>query len=61
MAEDDALENEIREQAVALGLEIAPEWLPLVAVHVRILRQHGATVMAFPIDDEIEPAAVFAP
>jgi hypothetical protein len=61
MAENDALEGDIREAAAALGLEIAPEWLPAVAVHVRILRQHGAAVMTFPLDDDVEPAPVFVP
>ena len=61
MTQDDTLETEIRQAATALDLDIPSECLPAVAVHVRILRQHGATVMAFPIDDDTEPAPVFRP
>ena len=61
MTQDDMLETEIRQAAAALGLDLPPACLPEVAVHVRILRQHGTTVMAFPIDDDTEPAPVFSP
>jgi hypothetical protein len=33
----------------------------VVVAQVRILRQHAAAVMAFPLDDDTEPAPVFRP
>ena len=61
MTEDESIEHEVDRVLEALGIAIPPESRAAVATHVRILRQHAAAVMAFTIDDDIEPAPVFRP
>jgi hypothetical protein len=61
MTEDKAIEREVEQALAALNVSIPAESRAAVAAHVRILRDHAAAVMAFPLDDETEPAPVFQP
>jgi hypothetical protein len=45
--------------ARALGLAIDKTWMPAVRTHLEITLRHGATVAAFGLPDEAEPAPVF--
>lgn len=45
--------------APLLGLTIAPEWRDAVAMNVKTVTAAASLVMAFPLDDEAEPAPVF--
>jgi hypothetical protein len=42
-----------------LGLAIAPEWRAGVESHVAAIARAADLVMSFPLDDELESAAVF--
>jgi hypothetical protein len=45
--------------ARALGLTIDKAWMPAVRSHLEITLRHGASVAAFALPDEAEPAPVF--
>nr|WP_237180189.1 DUF4089 domain-containing protein [Rhodoplanes sp. Z2-YC6860] len=45
--------------ARALGLAVDKAWMPAVRTHLDITLRHGATVTAFALPDEAEPAPVF--
>jgi hypothetical protein len=45
--------------ARALGLTIDKAWMPAVRSHLEVTLRHGATVTAFALPDEAEPAPVF--
>lgn len=45
--------------APALGLAIDPAYRPGVLTFLRLSADHAATVMAFDLPEEIEPAPVF--
>lgn len=47
--------------APALGLIIAPEFRPGVAMNLRRMAEVAQFVMDFPLDDEAEPAPVYKP
>ena len=61
MTEAENVERDVERVLAALDIALPVESRAVVAAHVRILRQHAAAVMAFPIDDDIEPAPVFRP
>jgi len=54
-----ALDDFIVSGARALDLVIDKTWLPAVRTHLEITLRHGATVTAFALPDEAEPAPVF--
>lgn len=45
--------------ANALGLTIDKSWMPAVRSHLEVTLRHGASVTAFALPDEAEPAPVF--
>jgi hypothetical protein len=45
--------------ASALGLTIDKAWMPAVRSHLEVTLRHGASVTAFALPDEAEPAPVF--
>jgi hypothetical protein len=45
--------------ASALGLTIDKAWMPAVRSHLEVTLRHGASVTAFALADEAEPAPVF--
>ena len=53
------LDDFIVSGARALGLVIDKAWMPAVRTHLEITLRHGATVTAFALPDEAEPAPVF--
>jgi hypothetical protein len=53
------LDDFIVSGARALGLSIDKAWMPAVRTHLEITLRHGATVTAFALPDEAEPAPVF--
>ena len=54
-----ALDDFIVSGVRALHLAIDKTWLPAVRTHLEITLRHGATVTAFALPDEAEPAPVF--
>jgi len=47
--------------AALLGLKLEPESRGPVVMHLRIAAELAAKLAAVPLDDEAEPAPVFAP
>ena len=47
--------------APLLGLTQTPESRAQTIVHLRIAAEHAATLLSIPLDDQEEPAPVFAP
>ena len=45
--------------ARALGLPLAPEWMPGVRTHLEVTLGHAAVVAEFELPDDAEPAPVF--
>ncbi len=56
---DVELNAYIEAAAAMLGLTIRPEWLPNVRVALAGTNGAAALVELFPLEDEVEPAAVF--
>ena len=52
----DPLDAFIDAAAAALQLPIDPAWKPAVRGHLQVTLRHGATVAAFALPDEAEPA-----
>ncbi len=57
--ESDTTETMIDLVAPLLGIQVRPEWRDAILVHLRISLAHAASVAAFPLPDEAEPAPVF--
>jgi hypothetical protein len=55
----DPLDEFIAGAAQALGLEIAPAWLPAVRANLKVTLAQAALVSEFALPDEAEPAPVF--
>jgi hypothetical protein len=53
------LDDFILSGASALGLTIDKAWMPAVRSHLEVTLRHGASVTAFTLPDEVEPAPVF--
>jgi hypothetical protein len=53
------LDDFILSGASALGLTIDKAWMPAVRSHLEVTLRHGASVTAFALPDEAEPAPVF--
>ena len=47
--------------AAVLGIAIDPAWRDAVRANLALSLRMAATVAAFPLDDEAEPAPVFTP
>ena len=58
-AEIDPLAAYVEVAASALGLKIAPEWMPNILFNLRLVLRHAGLVDEFPLSDEAEPAPVF--
>jgi hypothetical protein len=57
---DDQLDAFIAANAAALGLDISPQWRDAVRANLAVTLRMGAMVDSFEMDDELEPAPVFA-
>ena len=55
----DSLDDFIAAAAAALDLPLEPAWAPAVKANLAVTLQHAASVAAFPLPDEAEPAPVF--
>ena len=44
-----------------LGLSVAPEWREEILFHMKVLGEAAQLLADFPLDDVVEPAAIFAP
>lgn len=58
---EQPLDDFIAAGTALLGLPIAPEWQPAIRMHLAIALAHAATVLAFKLSDDAEPAPVFSP
>jgi Protein of unknown function (DUF4089) len=47
--------------APLVNLEIAPDYRPGIATNLAIAARFAALILDFPLDDHVEPAAVFRP
>jgi len=57
----DIDETTVLRTAQLAGLELDAAHLPGVVLYYRMLAEFSQTVAAFPLDESIEPAAVFTP
>jgi hypothetical protein len=55
----DPLDDFIDAAARALDLPLEPDWKPAVAANLRVTLEHAASVEAFALPDDAEPAPVF--
>ena len=55
----DPLDDFIDAAARALALPVEPDWRPAVAANLRVTLEHAASVEAFALPDDAEPAPVF--
>ena len=55
----DPLDDFIDAAARALALPVEPDWRPAVAANLRVTLEHAASVEAFALADDAEPAPVF--
>jgi hypothetical protein len=55
----DPLDALIDAAARALDLPLEPDWKPAVAANLRVTLEHAASVEAFALPDDAEPAPVF--
>ena len=55
----DPLDDFIDAAARALALPVEPDWRPEVAANLRVTLEHAASVEAFALADDAEPAPVF--
>jgi hypothetical protein len=56
---DAALDAWIDAGTLALGIEIQPEWMAAVRLHLRLSIGHAAAMQGAPLSDRIDPAPVF--
>lgn len=59
MSTDTDLDAIIDAGAVALGIEMQPEWRDAVRMHLAISLGHAQIVLDEPVDDHLDPAPVF--
>ena len=58
---DADLDALVDAMALALGLQILPDWRAAVRANLAVSLRMGALVLDFPLPDEAEPAPVFTP
>ncbi|MDR4306027.1 DUF4089 domain-containing protein [Chelatococcus sambhunathii] len=62
MSEDaDKLDAHLDAATALLELRVAPEWRGSILSHLDATMKAARFVSEFPLDDEVEPAPVFAP
>jgi Protein of unknown function (DUF4089) len=57
----DPLDAIIDAAARSLELKIDKAWRPAIHAHLQVTLRHGASVAAFALPDDAEPAPVFEP
>jgi Protein of unknown function (DUF4089) len=55
-----SLKLQIDGAIASAGLTIEPEWRAGIDAHFEAIARAAALVMEFPLDDELDPAPVFA-
>ncbi len=60
-ADRAALEHYVAVTASAIGLAIPAATVPAVAENVERLLAAGASILEFPLPDDLEPASIFQP
>jgi 1-carboxybiuret hydrolase subunit AtzG-like protein len=55
-----SLKLQIDAAIVSAGLTIEPGWRPGIDAHFEAIARAAALVMEFPLEDELDPAPVFA-
>lgn len=55
----DSLDAFVAAAARALDLPVERAWLPAIKANLAVTLQHAATVTAFRLSDDIQPAPVF--
>lgn len=59
MSEDFDAQAHVDHMAGVMRLDIAPDWRPGVVANMAATAAAAALVLAFPLDDSVEPAPVF--
>ncbi len=59
MTDDERLDAMIEAGTNLLGIPLEDAWRPAIRLHLGISLGHAATVLDFPLGDEIDPAPVF--
>ncbi|MBV9077590.1 MAG: DUF4089 domain-containing protein [Methylobacteriaceae bacterium] len=57
--DDEAAGRIVDAMAPMLGIAIDPAWRAAVVANLQATTRAAALVLAFPLDDELEPAPVF--
>lgn len=60
-AQRDLPDEVIEACARSLGIKIDKAWIPAIRANLQVTLRHGVLVTDFALDDEAEPAPVFAP
>jgi Protein of unknown function (DUF4089) len=58
-SDDMLLEAFIEAGTKLLDLPLDPAWMPAIRANLRVCLGHAASVSAFALPDEAEPAAIF--
>lgn len=61
MATDEEREALLKAALVVLGIEMKPEWRDAVMFHLKVTEEHARLVLDFPLDETLEPAAIYIP
>ena len=61
MTENFDPEAHVEAMAAALGLTIQPEWKLTVITNLKATAAAAELLLAFPLEDHVEPAPVFTP
>lgn len=59
MSEPFDAETHVRAMAAVMQIAIAAEWMPTVVANMAATAAIADLVLAFPLDDHVEPAPVF--
>jgi hypothetical protein len=58
--ESASLKLQIDAAIISTAIAVAPEWRAGIDAHFEAIAKAAALVMEFPLDDELDPAPVFA-
>jgi len=58
---DEACAAALDAATALLGLTIDADWRDAVLFHMKVTAETAQLVLAFPLEDELEPAPVFIP
>ena len=55
-----SLQLQVDAAIASAGLKVDPEWRAGIDAHFEVIAKAAAFVMEFPLEDELDPAPVFA-